>query len=312
VIRNNIKPTMTALIGLGLVATGVLTSGATAIETGDASGTSTSTAAVAEQPTLVGAAIQPVSGQSYRDARIAADQRYGGLEAIRYFDPNLPNSWSKIRSDVGNHPVIHSFRASPQSINSGTHDALFRAWFASAPTDQVNWWSYNPEPEDEIENGHYTAAQYRAAWTRLDRLAGSANPKLKSTLTLMCYTLNPYSNRNWRDYYVGAAVDVMSWDCYNWGHKKGIYADPSTSYDKVVQLSRSIGKPWAIAETGSVLVGSDAGAGRAEWLRKAGRYADVNNAQFMTYFDIKTAFDYRLRDTASRSAWSRVVDNHYS
>lgn len=310
--RKIIKSSMSTLIGLGLVVGGVTASKATAIGTGDASGSGTSAAAVPQQPTLAGVSVQPSGSQSYRDARIAADQRYGGVEAIRYFDPNLPNPWTKIKSDVGNHPVIHSFRASPQAINAGRHDAQLRAWFASAPTDQVNWWSYNPEPEDEIENGQYTGAQYRAAWTRLDRLAGSGNPKLQSTLALMCYTLNPSAKRNWRDYYVGSAVDVMSWDCYNWGHKKGIYAEPGTSYDKVVQLTRSLGKPWAIAETGSVLVGSDTGAGRAAWLKKLGKYADDNNARFVTYFDIKTKFEYRLRDRASQAAWAAVVDNRYS
>ena len=312
--RNTSKIAMTSLIGLGLVASGALASQATAIETGDtSSGTSTSTTAVAEMPTLVGAAVQPVGDQSYRDARIAADQRYGNMEAVRYFDPNLPNSWTKIKSDVGDNPVVFSFKASPQAINAGTYDAQLRAWFAGAPTDQVNWWSYNPEPETDISSGRYTSAQYKAAWSRLNRLADAAgNTKLKSTLALMCYTLSPASKRDYRNYYVADAVDVMSWDCYNWGHKQGIYADPSTSFDKVVALSRTTGKPWAIAETGSVLVGSDTGAGRADWLRKVGRYADANNARFVTYFDVKTAFEYRLRDSASRTAWSRVVDNNYS
>jgi hypothetical protein len=311
--RNTIKIATTGLIGLGLVASGVIASQATALETGDTSATAASTAVVAQQPTLVGAAVQPVGSQSYRDARIAADQRYGNMEAIRYFDPNLPNSWTKIKSDVGAHSVVFSFKASPQSINAGTYDAQLRSWFASAPTDQKNWWSYNPEPETDISSGKYTSAQYKAAWNRLNGLADAAhNTNLKSTLALMCYTLSPASKRDYRNYYAGDAVDVLSWDCYNWGHKQGIYADPSTSFDKVVALSKTLGKPWAIAETGSVLVGSDTGAGRAAWLRKVGKYADDNNAAFLTYFDVKTAFEYRLRDQASQTAWSRVVDNVYS
>ena len=314
--KHKLKIIAVSLLGIGLVAGEAQVSQAdtTASADGDSPAARTSTAPrVAQLPTRFGATVQPGSGQNYREARVAADRKYGRMEVIRYFDPNLPNSWRDIRNDVGRHRVVISFNASPQAINSGRHDRLFRSWFAHAPESRVNWWSYNPEPESDVSGGQYTARQYRKAWRRLDGLAERAhNPRLKSTLALMCYTLNSTSHRNWRDYYVASAVNVLSWDCYNWGHKRGIYAHPSTSFDKVVRLSNRIGKPWAIAEVGSIKVGSDDGSRRAEWLKKVGRYADRHNARFATYFDVRTAFDYRLRDRPSKRAWRRVVNHNYS
>ena len=315
-IKHKLKIVAVSLLGIGLVAGEAQVTQAdttVSVDEASASPTRTTAARVSQLPTRFGATIQPRSGQTYRQARIAADRRYGNMQVIRYFDPGLPNSWRKIRSDVGKNRVVISFRASPQAINSGRHDRLMRAWFARVPENRVTWWSYNPEPEDEIESGKYTALQYRRAWHRLDGLADQAhNPVLKSTLALMCYTLAPSSGRSWRSYYAGSAVNVLSWDCYNWGHKRGIYAAPRTSFDKVVRLSRRIGKPWAIAETGSVLVGSDRGSRRAEWLRKVGQYADRHNARFATYFDVKSGPDYRLRDRPSQRAWRRVVNHNYS
>ncbi len=262
---------------------------------------------------LMGASVQTSPGQTYRQARVAADERYGGMSVVRYFDPNLPNSWSSITADVGKKPAVISFKAPPAEVAAGKHDAAFKNFFKNAPTDRITWWSYMPEPEDDIAHGKYSAASFRAAFARLAGFASATkNPQLRSTLTLMCYTLNSYSNRNWRDYYPGnAAVDVLAWDCYNWAGSRGYYAEPGTSFDKAIDLADSLGKDWAIAETGSTLVGADTGAKRAAWLLNLAKYADRNDAQFVTYFDTKLSVDYRLRDTASQRAWKQAIDYQF-
>ena len=263
--------------------------------------------------TLFGLAVQPASGQSYREARIAADRRYRSLDVIRYFDPNLPQGWAKIRHAVGDHPLAISFKAPPSKVVAGRYDAQMRRWFASAPRHRTTWWSYLPEPETAVEQGEYTAAQFRAAWIHLDRLATEAgNPRLKATLTLMCYTLNPAAHRSWRDYYPGGEyVDVLAWDCYNWGADRGFYAAPATFLDRPVRLSGRLGKPWALAETGSTVVPADP-AGRAGWLSQLASYALEHEAQFVTYFDVMTRYDYRLNDAASQAAWRHAVQHGQS
>ena len=73
---------------------------------------------------------------------------------------------------------------------------------AKAPTDARTWWSFWHEPEDNIEGGNFTAAQYRTAWRHVADLADAAhNQQLRATLILMCWSAEKGSHRDWRDYY---------------------------------------------------------------------------------------------------------------
>jgi len=95
---------------------------------------------------------------------------FSGLEVVRIFYPGLPANWPG-KVDTGGRPVIVSFKASPDEINSGSLDRRLGDWFKATPRDRTIWWSYYHEPEDNIENGEFTAAAYRTAWRRLVRLA---------------------------------------------------------------------------------------------------------------------------------------------
>ena len=203
--------------------------------------------------------------------------------------------------------MIVSFKVDPAEVLAGTHDARLRQWFRTAPRNQDIYWTYYHEPEDNIANGDFTAAQYRQAWQRLSGLAAEAkNPRLRATLILMGFSVNPASHRNWRDYYPGKQyVQVMGWDVYN--HKKGGYTPAADMFARVIAVSRGEGLPFGIAETGSDLVAGDTGAQRAAWLRDMARHLTENHAVFVDYFDIDLSShnepDYRLRDAPSQAAW---------
>jgi hypothetical protein len=204
---------------------------------------------------------------------------------------------------------VVSFKNDPAAILSGRHDAELRQWFADAPTDRTTHWTYWHEPE----NDSVDLALYRQAWQHLSALADSAgNPRLRSTLILMCWTLARASGRDWRDYYPGdEAIDVMGFDCYNTGRTKGVYTDPATVLGPVRTVAQSVGKPWGIAEFGSLVVPEDGGEqGRAAWLRGMASYMKENGAAFGTYFDSSVGGDFRLHDEPSRSAWREVVQTY--
>jgi len=290
-------------IGLAMVVAGT-------VQLGCHSPRPTGGPAASRAPTLVGVSVQPRAGEDYRAALAATEDRYGSVDVIRYFDPDLPNSWADIESLVGDHPVVVSFKAPPSEVLRGADDDYLRSWFAQAPRDKRTWWSYLPEPEDAVDTGSYTASDFRAAWRRIDGLATQAdNPRLISTLTLMCYTLSPASGRDWHDFYPGGAyVDVMGWDCYNSGYRKRNYTAPADIFGQALRLSESLGKPWAIPETGSLLVDGDSGAGRARWITDLIDYARAHHAQFLTFFDADTGRDYRLHDKASQQALVAGID----
>jgi len=135
------------------------------------------------------------------------------------------------------------------------------------------------------------------------------NPTLRATLVLMCWSLEAGSGRTWTDYYPGPTViDVLSWDCYNREWQDGRYVTPAKRFEEVIAVSRSTGKPFGIAELGTVFaVGDTTGAGRAQWLRDSAVYLAANNAAFVTYFDSTVGADYRLLDRPSQQAWRWAV-----
>lgn len=265
--------------------------------------------------TAFGAVVKPLSGETYPQAVARSESRYGRLGVIRYFDSNTPDSWSSYNTKLTDHTTILSFRISPTTVNNGSADSLLRSWFRNAPTDHTVYWSYMHEPEDDIARGSFTASAYRTAWTRIAQLAdqeAGTNTNLVSTLIMMCYTVNPASGRNWTNYYAGPdVIDVLGWDCYNHGERRGVYGDPETLYSRAVATSRAAGKPWGMAEFGSRLAAGDTtGAGRAAWLTRVARYLYDEGALFASYFDTNGAgTDYRLLDEPSRQAWYDVVSD---
>ena len=211
---------------------------------------------------------------------------------------------------VDNRMIVGSFRERPQVILSGQYDDRIFEWFNEAPRKQHIYWSYYHEPEYDRDTGVFTSRQYRRAWRHISRLAARAcNPKLHSTLILTGWTAEPKANRNWRDYWPGKRyVDVMGWDPYNSASRRPTsYVRPRKLFGDVMRLTRKIGKPFGIAETGSQLIPADKGAKRARWLRRVARYFDKRDALFVTYFQSHHKFDYRLLDRPSKRAWRAYV-----
>ena len=118
-----------------------------------------------------------------------------------------------------------SFKLDPQAVIAGQFDESMRDWFENAPRNHAVYWVYWHDPENDIEDGKFTAAQYQAAFTHLDKLADQAdNPQLRSTLVLMSYTTEGVSGRDWKDYYPGDdTIDIFAWDVYNRSYGDGGY-----------------------------------------------------------------------------------------
>ncbi|WP_262285120.1 hypothetical protein [Micromonospora sp. MA102] len=260
----------------------------------------------APRTTLPGASIHLLGGESFTAGLARSDRTYGPLRMVRVFYPGLPPAWSGSRADVVNRTVVVSFKAPPGEVTAGKHDARLAKWFASIPRDHDVYWSYFHEPENDVEDGNYTTAQFRAAWRRVAGLADRAqNPRLRATLVLMCWTLNPNSGRSFNDYYPGGdVVDVLGWDCYNSGGKYNRYTEPAKVFGPMISKSKALGKPWGLAETGSVRIAGDSGAGRAAWIRSMSSYLNGQRPLWVAYYDYQVSGgDFRLTDAPSRDAW---------
>jgi hypothetical protein len=235
----------------------------------------------------------------------------GPMHSVRVFYPGAPAKWPGNAGNV-NRTVIVSFKFRPSQILSGSEDSTMLSWFNNAPRDRDIYWVYYHEPEDDIQSGAFTMADYRAAWTRLAGLAKQANnARLHATLVLMQWTLSKNSGRNWLNYYAGSnVIDALGWDVYNLDFKKGAgdYESPNNLIPPIVAASASVGKPWGIAELGGALLKSDSsGSQRAAWLKNLLTLTAGNHALWTTYFDLdwqNGAYDYRIRDASTKAVWS--------
>lgn len=253
-------------------------------------------------------------GKNLPEALDEIDTAFGPVPIVRHFSPGMPFSWDSYQADLlRGRDLVVSFKVHPTAITSGQHDAFFRDWFASAPADQTIYWSYFHEPENNINGGEFTVAQYRAAWAHLDEIYDDAcRPNMHSTLILTEWTMNPGSGRDYRTYDAGpGAVDMIAFDPYNgvWDPERDYYITPEALLDHIVEKMDRDGRPWGIAEIGSRISVGDNGAGRANWLRDIADYAVEHDATFVTYFHAIGNGDWRLNDASSRAAWRGVVQD---
>ena len=258
--------------------------------------------------TLFGASVYR-NGRSWPQAVGESNAMYGGMEVVRVFYPGLPAAWPGRAGQVDG-PVVVSFKASPVEILSGKDDAYLSNWFATAPRDRDIWWTYWHEPEDDVERGAFTAEQWRDAYRHLAGLADAAqNPRLFNTVILMCWTVNPRSGRSFDAFFPGRdVVEAMGWDCYSVPTASTAYAKPEDIYGRALTKTQELGLQFGIAETGSLLAGSDPnGVQRAQWLGSLGRWLHDQNTSFVCYFDSVVGGDFRLLDAESQHAWRDVI-----
>ena len=258
--------------------------------------------------TLFGTTLWNGDGSDATEALARETDAFGRPDVVRIFNSGMPAAWPGW-AGVSGGPVVVSFKAAPKDVISGRLNGQFATWFASAPKDRPVFWSYFHEPENDVESGSFTTTDYRAAWVHLAGLADRANnPQLRANLILMCWTLQPASHRNWRDYFAGTSViDTIGWDCYNKAYSSGAYADPATMLSNAAATSKAAGVDWGVAELGSKMAVGDNGTGRAKWLTAIGSYASANGAAYVTYFNSIVGGDFRLLDAASQDAWRRVI-----
>lgn len=260
-----------------------------------------------KSPTKYGASV-PASGVPWRTAVRRSDQRYGGMETVRVYEPFVRDTFNRLLKGF-KRPVVISFREMPNRVLSGAVDREIRTFFRNAPKNRPTYWSYFHEPEDDAERGAISPAQYRAAWRHINKIAHSVkNPRLHATLILMCWTARS-PHRKVSSYYPGDFIDIMAWDCYS-PQNASSYMPPRKLMGPAFHATHRRHNQFAVAELGSVLIrGDSSGNRRAKWLRKCGRYTDRHNAAFVSYWDSTgTSTDFRLHDEPSRKAWRDVIN----
>lgn len=204
-------------------------------------------------PILWGSSVE-TRGQTFPVALARVEAALGRLDTVRYFTPGTGGpAWPAALTGLAGRGVVYSAKSPPPQVVTGMADEKWRAWFRPAvdylgkwPDAVVDWTCWH-EPEDDVERGAFTAAQWRTALARLIKLQRDefAHPRLRANQILMGWTLQPGSKRNLDDYHVPEA-DVLGFDSYV-GMAAGT---PAEAVEPAVAAARRYGKRWAIAETG--------------------------------------------------------------
>lgn len=240
-------------------------------------------------------------GETYPQALARVEQQFQP-QVLRIYDTGAP-AWPSGSRSTGNTPLIISFKLPPADVIAGKDDALLQQFFAATP--RPTYYSYWHEPEDDVEKGHFTADQYRAAWAHIASLARASGKPLRATLILMGWTAMPSSHRNWEDYYPGGdVVDLIAWDSYAWGPN----ATPDHVFGPAQAATASVGKPWAVAETGVPAVQVPDPGQRQAMLTAMSHYLATQDPQpeFVSYFDSEPDGHWKWnisRDPAAAAAW---------
>lgn len=267
---------------------------------------------VKHHPALTGSNVTvPLLGASVSGSANLAQKtsEFGHMAAVRVYYPGLPgaNAWTTGVPAATKSTVVVSFKALPQTILSGADDAALAHFFNTAPQGRPIYYSYYHEPEDNIEAGQFTVADYKAAWARVVSIANAAhNPDLHSTLILMEWDLQAASGRNWKSYLPGGGIiSTLGWDAYPAGtvnDRNPQLTPPADFLGPAVAASKSVGLPFGFAEFALATP-----VGRPAWLTDVGNYIMQSGAVFGTLFDSSAFPTMQLTDSGSITAWRSLV-----
>ncbi len=294
----------TAALSLGAVATGAASA---------APATPAPSTAAAGGRTLFGVSLPGQPGQTAAQTVTSFRSQFGSLPAVRIFGNEVPAQWNDsatLRALGTGSAVVFSFQGDMNAIAAGSADARLTSFLKSKPAGVKVWVALKHEPEDQVRDGAFTAAQFRAATAHVAPVIRNAGGI--PTTILMAWTLDPHSGRNWHDYYT-PAIDAFGFDAYNSGQHKKVpdYKAPQAFVDPVLAVARETGKSFGWAELGSPCVSTDPScAGRAAWLTSLGNTLAANGAQFATYWNRASEdsmLDFSLTDAPSINAWRAMT-----
>jgi hypothetical protein len=194
------------------------------------------------------------------------------------------------------------------AIASGTYDAHFRniaTGLAGLATDGV--YTFYHEPEDNIQRGEFTFAQFIAASKRVYSVM---RPILqpsgwRTAVCLMGWTVDSRSGRNIDNYFDAgllALIDVIAWDPYNYGGGTGTNpaqpwatqdprnTSPSSVFTNCVTTTQARGKTPMVFETGCNRREADTtGAERTGWWEMVAELPIMREFEAIMHFEMSSA-----------------------
>lgn len=259
-------------------------------------------------------------------ARLAA---FGAVGITRVFYPGmLPAHW--VPTSEGASPdraTQVSFKAPPAEVASGVHDELLRSWLVSIPSGWRVYLTFWHEPNDELRDGGFSTADFRAAWSRLSALCAevAVQPGVVLSLVPVFMSYQVDTETGWSDAWVPSPEEVacLSWDVYgnptDGAGLAGPYPDVTASLDPCLLVTARLGfTTWAVTEFNTPRRTWDVTeSGRTAWLERFRQYAigcgrqvapELGAPQLMLLWEGRGAnWDQRFRTVTTRDWWQNVI-----
>lgn len=199
----------------------------------------------AKDPSIIwGSSFGIMPGETHANSYTRVKAAFGKYQVARIYCSGDPVWPAYIPVET---VVQISFKMNAKEVLNGSKDAVLTGFFNSLAVTSKIYWTYFHEPEDDIRDGAFTAEEFRNAFDYIITLQKKLNkPNLVPSLCLMSYSLDPASKRNWKDY-LPAKVELISWDGY---YRDNMGDDVSKVFGDVREVMKTVGLPWAVAETG--------------------------------------------------------------
>lgn len=230
-------------------------------------------------------------GSSYATVAPASEKHIVGKAMIaRIFEPKAPKKffdYPQIQRawDQGVRRFSFSFHSSSE--------ASLRVFGDSLPSNAIVWATYLHEPEDDIEKGTITLAQYKANWVRLAPVMREYGMRPMSIL--MAWTLMEPSGRNPADYDLPkGTVSFAGYDAHIRDQKKPKYLAALLKKE-----AKRVGLPWVIPET-SVSRADPLAVKRMKLFMKLMREAP-DPPRFVCYWNGQGKVDARITKSVSKA-----------
>jgi hypothetical protein len=301
-----------------------LTISGTATDAGGRKATASVSVSVNE-PTLFGSSVVTSDGVNHYDA---FDTMFGDIKISRTYCAVNTDPYTVT---LGPQDLAHDARSAvsikyyPVDVLSGSKDALLAATFAAFKPGRTRYWTYWHEPDTKIYAATplFTAADYRAAFARVNQIAQMSIPANVDARSFLCveeYSMRPANNkgpatpRPFTDMYPGNFIDVLGFDVYSgWNDTKPYTMSPADQFDKLFALGQQYGKPIAIPEFGTQATPpTGVSMTRAQWMTNALRYIrpHADQISFITWWNDQWAD--LTSDTAAKTIWKNMCMNGWN
>lgn len=175
-------------------------------------------APTSEKP-IIGAATQSDTQLSFSNL----ESQVGSLLMRRsYTGPDIfPATYAASTAgiDAGVRESMWSFKPVPSEFAAGDHDAWFDSFLDSVPNGQKVIFMMWHEPEDQIRDGDFSLADWKAANNRMGQLVhAKGRPELRTAICLLgAWTFDPTSPYHTTEYWdtgFNMNIDYVGFDPY--------------------------------------------------------------------------------------------------